>query len=279
MTFSDVKVTDTDLTATIVDTDHLFASIISYETPPSNPSPDEGLIGYHLTYQAAEDAILSYISKPPTERPTFLISFRPPTLKHAPSLPRPFDPHQPPTRQQYGYAPQMKVRLSNKAWAYIQKQTRYYRYDGGGPTLGCTHFLLALFAANPLPDNWSDTRPNNLVMYDSARKAHGQFPYWSEAQDIGLTMSSTRRLQRTMNPIHIQQMLPVLSTLADHFLIAPYAGIQTDPTRRALTVLECYGLGFLTPAHHPAICPKPANEDKRRYRANRQRSRGPELVF
>lgn len=295
----------TDPTITIVNLEHLYAVIISQPPPTDNPTlqlqPKEGVLAYSLSFDAAIDEALAYLATPSAS--SLLVTFKPPApprrsaqrIIHTALTPIVADQGDPlnkaleltnpatfrPNFQHLTTAisGKYKVRLSNDAWERIQDETRRYRYDGRGPMHGCTYFLLALMIANPTPQHWVDTRPPQLKQYDQFRLKHNRFPYWSEAQDVGLTMEHTRRLQRSLNANHIAQMFTLLMPIADHFLIAPYAGDQTTPITRALTVLECYGLKYLTPIVQPPMNPTPAREDKRRWRATRLRNRGPELVF
>lgn len=253
-----------DVTIIEVQPQDLFAVVVAHPPPLTSRS---GILTYHTTFAAAFDDAYSWLYTWPNSRP--LATYFPSTsqvslLGHSTS---------PSASSQY------KVRLSNEAWEFIQRQTRRYQYDGRGPAGGSTYFLLALTRANPDPSaDWTDARPSHIRAFDPHQLRKGKFPFWSDSPTDGLT-TDTRRWQRSLNAAHLALMLPALRAISDHFLIAPFGLGQLDPLQRALTVLEVYGRGWLIPRNEPPPNPRPVNAKQRQYRLNRIRNSKVELVF
>lgn len=155
---------------------------------------------------------------------------------------------------------QAHLSISPTAWQHITNQAAHYGYAGHSKHTGLTHYLRALLQANPDPlIDWTDNRPASLTDYDTHRLNNGLFPFWSSAT----ITDNNKRSTRMVNAAHLEEMQPVLLTLADFFIIAPFrAASQTDPRARAHAVLEAIGLQYLQPKNPPAHNPSPIGSGK-----------------
>jgi hypothetical protein len=164
------------------------------------------------------------------------------------------------------------IALSDTAWENIRGQTKRLHYDGNGGDLnsigGVNNYLKHLLEANPLPADWTDTRPDYLQEEDAPRLQADppQLPLWY-LYDSPADYRRTRLLNRANWDTNLQ---PTLLAISHHFLILPPSHILAERSR-ASAALEAIGLEYLSPLHP---CPANPNPPKKYYGIfDRHRSR------
>jgi hypothetical protein len=164
---------------------------------------------------------------------------------------------------------EIAISLSQQAWDNFRTQTKRLHYDGNGGDLnsvgGVNNYLRHLLAANPTPDDWTDTRPDWLTEEDAPRLASDppKFPMWS-LYDSREDYRRGRLLNRANWDTNLQ---PPLLAISHRFLISS----ALKERSRASAALEAIGLEYLSPTHP---CPQNPHPPKKYYGIfDRHRSR------
>lgn len=240
----------TDLpTITIVDMGSIYAILADFD---DNRQP--GIVGYYISIEKAVD-----------EAVLFLIQIQASAGTHIPPFIRLASPR-PPTVQ-------VRVALSDEAWANLQRDVRIYGYQGRATHMGTSAYLLALVKANPAPTDWYDDRasdPDALNEYDVDRLSENQFPLWSRTAVMSTASNyGHNRTSRGFNAETMNRIWPNLEAIATHFMITPYergSGSPLNPRHRAYATIEAIGLGLLKYRNEPPFCSAPIKHNRRGHR-------------
>lgn len=165
------------------------------------------------------------------------------------------------------------VALSEEAWAWFTEQTRIHKYNGRASYLGMGSFILALLAANPSPEDWTDTRAKaepDLPDLNNARVEDNLLPFWKDDEfNDNRDYRGYRRQGRTLPSDKLEAILTRLEPIALHHKVTPtYERRDLLKRKRwASAALEAIGLGYLTAKNPPIPNQMPPKRDRRHHRS------------
>jgi len=242
--------TPTPVTLTVVESRPNFNVILSFNDDLPHLAY---ILSFHLTLEAALDSAYSYLYASSLTG----VYARP---KHS------FRLADPPPKSAHS-----NIALSDEAWQYFNEQTELYKYNGRASYLGVGVYLLALLAANPTPDDWSDNRhaiEPDLPEYNDARVQDNKLPVWDDSDfNDNRNWDGRRRRVRSLPTRKLDAILTRLEPIAiAHKLTPTYEKRDLLNKRRwASAALEAIGLQYLKPHNEPRINPMPAKRDRRRH--------------
>lgn len=136
------------------------------------------------------------------------------------------------------------IRLSNTAWRGLIARATKAGYIRGLTARGLGKFMCDLIDANPTPDLWHDTRPDNIKQFDVPALESGHYAMWDtdevrEVRSVLITPEYQRRtadLARAMAIARDSQGMRALTT-----------------TSRVSEFWEAFGLLWLTHTFEPSF--------------------------
>lgn len=213
------------------------------------------ILSFHLTLEAALDAGYAYLY----------------ASQLTGNYPRPRNAFKLNPSKQRGPHSHTNIALSDEAWAWYTEQTRLHKYNGRASYLGMGSFILALLAANPDPDDWTDNRPvaePDLPELNNARVEENQLPLWADDEfNDSRNAFGRRRTGRTLPSSKLADILAKLEPIAvAHKLTPTYEKRDLLNRKRwASAALEAIGLNYLVPKNPPLPNPIPPKRDRRHH--------------